>query len=309
VLFRSDEPIFPTFDDGAHLALNADDVATWVQMQGQAGETDEITTDDIVNARPQQVAYKLAEGVMARMFNSEQGDRRNWYFPQVVTICKQWLKECLTLPAGSTTGVLLLSQYRQRAIDKIEGTIRHQFGNQQQILRPRFDTFYPEASTDVVDFPTRKVVIEATKSPINYVVLDGPKGNTWEEALAYYLEHDDRVASYVKNDHLDFTIPYVFQGVAHEFWPDFIVRLKPTAADPTARTLIVEVSGGRKDQDKREAKAHTARHSWCVAVNNHGGYGRWGFVELADITKLQPVMDHAINDLYADGVTTGGSDL
>jgi type III restriction enzyme len=62
-------------------------------------------------------------------------------------------------------------------------------------------------------------VIEATKSPVNFVVLDGPKGNTWEEALAYYLEHDARVASFVKNDHLDFMIPYVCEGVAHEFWP------------------------------------------------------------------------------------------
>ena len=304
-----DEPLFPTFDAEAALALKPDEVATWVQLQGQAGVTDEVTTDDIVNARPQQVAYKLAESVMARMFNTDEGDRRNWYFPQVANICKQWLKECLTLPEGIAPGVLLLGQYRQRAIDKIEGAIRHQVANQREIMRPRFDTFYPESSTDVVDFPTRKVVIEATKSPVNYVVLDGPKGNTWEEALAYYLEHDDRVASFVKNDHLDFIIPYVFQGVAHEFWPDFLVRLHPTATDPTLRTLIVEVSGGRKEQDRREAKAHTARDSWCVAVNNHGGYGRWGFVELGDITKLQPVMDRAIDDLYADGETTGGSDL
>ena len=235
-----DEPLFPTFDAEAALALKPDEVATWVQLQGQAGVTDEVTTDDIVNARPQQVAYKLAESVMARMFNTDEGDRRNWYFPQVANICKQWLKECLTLPEGIAPGVLLLGQYRQRAIDKIEGAIRHQVANQREIMRPRFDTFYPESSTDVVDFPTRKVVIEAIKSPVNYVVLDGPKGNTWEEALAYYLEHDDRVASFVKNDHLDFIIPYVFQGVAHEFWPDFLVRLHPTATDPLSLIHISE---------------------------------------------------------------------
>lgn len=165
------------------------------------------------------------------------------------------------------------------------------------------------ASTDSVDFPTRKVVIEATKSPVNYVVLDGPKGNTWEEALAYYLEHDARVASFVKNDHLDFVIPYVYEGVAHEFWPDFLVRLHTTADDSVVRTLIVEVSGGRMDQDKRATKALTARDSWCVAVNNYAGYGRWSFVEVGDMTTFQKVMDAAIADLYADGVTTGGVDL
>ena len=56
-------------------------------------------------------------------------------------------------------------------------------------------------------------------------------------------------------------------------------------------------------------KAHTACYSWCVAVNNHGGYGRWGFVEVDDMTTFQKVMDHAIDDLYADGLTTGGVDL
>ncbi len=80
-------------------------------------------------------------------------------------------------------------------------------------------------------------------------------------------------------------------------------------ADGVVRNLIVEVSGGRKDQDKRAVKAHTARYSWCVAVNNHGGYGRWGFVEVDDMATFQKVMDLAIDDLYADGLTTGGVDL
>jgi type III restriction enzyme len=81
--------------------------------------------------------------------------------------------------------------------------------------------------TDTVDFPTHKVHIEANKSPGDFVVLDRPKGNTWEEALAYYLEHDALVASFVKNDHLEFTTPYVYEGVGHEFRPDFLVRLHP----------------------------------------------------------------------------------
>ncbi len=54
---------------------------------------------------------------------------------------------------------------------------------------------------------------------------------TRSEALAYFLEHDARVVSFVKNDHLDFAIPYVYEGVAHEFWPDFLVRLHPLALD------------------------------------------------------------------------------
>ena len=54
------------------------------------------------------------------------------------------------------------------------------------------------------------------------------------------------------------------------------------------RILIVEVSGTLKDRAKREAKAETAEHRWCVAVNNHGGFGRWTFTEIGDpITQYE----------------------
>jgi len=44
--------------------------------------------------------------------------------------------------------------------------------------------------------------------------------------------------------------------------------------------LIVEVTGEPK-KDKA-AKVETARTLWVPAVNNHGGFGRWGFVEITD---------------------------
>jgi hypothetical protein len=40
------------------------------------------------------------------------------------------------------------------------------------------------------------------------------------------------------------------------------------------------VTGERK-KDK-EAKTATARTLWVPAVNNHGGLGRWAFLEMTD---------------------------
>ncbi len=41
--------------------------------------------------------------------------------------------------------------------------------------------------------------------------------------------------------------------------------------------LIVEVSG-----EARKDKAATARTLWIPAINNHGAYGRWNFIEIGD---------------------------
>ena len=100
--------------------------------------------------------------------------------------------------------------------------------------------------------------------------------------LASELELNRRVKSYVKNDHLGFTIPYVHKGRSHSYTPDFLVRLEP-GDDGIARTLVVEVSGSQKSPGPTAAKANTSRNQWCVAVNNHGGFGRWGYAEITSM--------------------------
>ncbi len=86
-------------------------------------------------------------------------------------------------------------------------------------------------------------------------------------------------AAFVKNDHLGFKVPYVHQGRSHDYVPDFLVRLVPQRR---RRRPHPDHRGVRQPEVARptKAKADTARHQWCVAVNNHGGWGRWGYVEL-----------------------------
>jgi len=109
------------------------------------------------------------------------------------------------------------------------------------------------------------------------------------------------VAAYVKNDHLGFGIPYVHQGISRLYLPDFLVRLADTS-DGVTRTLIVEVSGGRKSPGPTAEKAATARESWVPAVNSHGGYGLWGYCEIgrvSEITKAKQVLAEAMGVLAA----------
>jgi type III restriction enzyme len=138
---------------------------------------------------------------------------------------------------------------------------------------------------------------EPEKSHLNHVVLDGLRGNSWEEMLAGFLENDRRVRSYVKNERLGFTIPYVHEGRSHDYIPDFLVSLE--SLDHVERTLIVEVSGSRKSPGPTEAKATTARHLWCPAVNNSAEFGLWAYVEVHNPKADLPVLSAAIDDLLA----------
>jgi type III restriction enzyme len=104
--------------------------------------------------------------------------------------------------------------------------------------------------------------------------------------MAQVLEELDEVVCYVKNQGLNFTIPYTLNGEPRQYVPDFIARVKPDL------NLIVEVSGEAK-KDKA-AKTATARTLWAPAVNNHGGFGRWAFVEVTDPWDAKGVIRAAV---------------
>ncbi|UQU67545.1 DEAD/DEAH box helicase family protein [Couchioplanes caeruleus] len=299
-----DETLIADFDEKSRLHVTQEFVALWVENQGVVGERLQIELADIRGARDQRIAYTIAKRLMEdeKYLAAADGVERPWLFPQVVEICRQWLKEWVTTDPDVSKGNLLLVQATSRAAEKVFGSIIRQLGNRAKVLMPVLRRFDPEGSTDDVDFVTRKVVMAPPpqKSHLTEVVLDGQRGNTWEEGLAEILEGDSRVHAYVKNERLGFTIPYVHEGRQHDYVPDFIVRLVPRDADDVERTLIVEVSGSRKSPGPTAAKAHTARHEWCAAVNNWGQYGRWGYVEATHPMQFREVLHDAIENLYAD---------
>jgi type III restriction enzyme len=298
-----DEPLHADFTRESKLHLDQATVALWVENRGVIGEPGYVDLEDIRGARVQRIAFAIAKTLVQReeFFAAHAGVERPWLFPQLVDICRKWLDEYVTADPGVTKGHLLLTQACARAAEKVFSSIVSQVGHRSALLMPIIRRFDPEGSTDEVRFVTRKAVMEPPpdKSHLNHVVLDGPRGNSWEEGLAEILERDKRVYSYVKNERLGFTIPYVHQGRGHDYVPDFLVRLV-TEPDDVERTLIIEVSGGRKSPGPTAAKADTARNQWCAAVNNWGQFGRWGYVEVHNPADARGELHDAIENLYAD---------
>jgi type III restriction enzyme len=91
----------------------------------------------------------------------------------------------------------------------------------------------------------------------------------WEQSAAYFIDSHPRVASFAKNAGLGLAIPYQHNGVAHDYLPDFVVRLKGEAEE----SLILETKGF---DPLEEVKAQAAKR-WVEAVNADGRFGRWRY--------------------------------
>ncbi|QKW43799.1 BPTD_3080 family restriction endonuclease [Streptomyces microflavus] len=303
----ADAPYQADFSGVANFRVD-DTVATKTLTSAVVGTEEEHAVSE-EPARPQQVAYLLA-GELLRRYRDPTGAPKPWLFPSLVTLTKQWLQCCVgTGNQKALDAITHVAQERVRAVEELHLAIEQQHSSGESFARvlPVFQRFRPDGSTDEVDFFSTKARYEAEpdKCPVNYVVLDGLDGNTWERAMAELLEALPEVNSYVKNDHLEFRIPYSHLGRAHWYVPDFIVRLNKRGPEDAERHLIVEVSGTRKSQGPRRIKAITARDQWCAAVNNHGGHGVWGYTEVDDPRCFRERIIASIADLYSDGAVTG----
>jgi type III restriction enzyme len=305
-----DDEVVGDLDDAPRFPVGQSTVPTRTDIAGIVG-TEETEAEDGTQARAQQVAYALARQLLrSSTLTGLNGDTRPWLFPRLVQISRDWLDRCVDLAPGySLAHILRYAELRATAVEAIHQALVVHVGNRRERLRPMIRRHDPTGSTANVSFATRKAVEPTEKSEVNYVTLDGRGGNTWEQLLANACERDDDVAAYAKNDRLGFTIPYVHEGRAYSYVPDFLVRLKRKPYEPFDRTLIVEVSGSQKSPGPTTAKAETARNQWCVAVNNHGGFGRWGYVEIRDMVGVREQLANAIGALYDDSPIIGDSDL
>jgi type III restriction enzyme len=290
------------------LVVRRDEVATWTQSSGIVGEAEDVDLSDYASIREQEVAYRIAREVVDVHLRMGT-DRRPWLFPRVVELTRAWLATHVDLRDDLSIGFLTLAEYQRQAAEAVFHAITTLPENRRSRLRPILRRGDADGDTSRVSFLTRKHAIPTTKSEVSHVVLDGSGGNTWEQVLAGECEQLPDVAAYVKNDHLGLVIPYVHKGVTHSYVPDFLLRLREREDDPVARTLVVEVSGGQKSPGPTHVKARTARDVWCAAVNNHAGFGRWGYVEITDMPTVRARLTEAIELLYADAPIVGDPDL
>jgi len=216
--------------------------------------------------------------VLEKYFRDDENNIRHWLFPHILEISRQWLDKCLVCKDDVFPQMLLLAEPSHNAADRIYRSIAAAESG-KKILKPVLQTSDTPGSTQHVDFETARSVYltHADKCHISHVVADT---ESWEQKTAQSLEDMDEVFSYTKNMNLGFTIPYTVDGEQRHYTPDFIVRIDDGKGTSDLLNLILETTG-RERRDK-EAKTATTRTLWVPAVNNHGGFGRWAFMEIRD---------------------------
>ena len=307
-----DASLFLDHDAARPLVVGPSTVPTWVEAAGIVGEA-EREEGPTTPLRIQELAFAVARRLLDVHLSSGEsgtGDRRPWLFPQLVRLCVEWIDLHVTVEPGYSFDSLRLTEAQADLADRVYGSLTSVTGERRPRMRPLLRAFDPVGHTGAVLFATRKTLVATEKSEVSHVTLDGKDGNTWEQILALECERPGaRIAAYVKNDHLGFTIPYIHKGKAHAYIPDFLLRLERAEGEDFDRTLIVEVSGGLKSPGPTHVKADTARNSWCTSVNNHGGFGRWGYLEVTTMAGVRETLREAISNMYDDAPIIGDPDL
>ena len=286
-----EERLSAHFTEDSRLTLNAANVGPCtVLMHGIVGESVEITPAVLDDIRPSTISYHLAKRLLDTHFREPGDDFSPSLFGEVKRIVRRWLDEGYLVTQGVPPAAVTFLELADQAAERIYlACQRIEHGENRVKAIP--DAYNPMGYTRSVGFNTSKPVRDSDprKSHVNAVVLD----SDWEAELARCIERNPRVIAYVKNQGLQFEVPYRDGGVPRRYIPDFIVRIDDGGEEPL--NLILETKGYRGGD--AQLKAQTMKERWVPGVNNLGTMGRWAFAEFTDVFEIQTAFDALVESL------------
>jgi type III restriction enzyme len=273
-----------TFSEDSNLTLTPGLVgATETKQSGIIGASVDLTLAHTGDVRPSQVLYELASHLVLTKYKDADGQPKLYLFGQLKRIAKQWIDGYLRCEGGTYPAQLKYKVLAEMACEKIVAGITQRFIGERPVeVVP--DAFNPTGSTAHVNFNTSKTLrwqTDAARCQINWAILD----SEWEGEFCRVVENHPSVRSYVKNHNLGLEVPYKFGPDKRLYRPDFIVRIDDGHGEEDLVNVIVEIKGYRGED--AVVKKTTMDTYWIPGVNHLKIYGRWAFVELCDLYKIQ----------------------
>ncbi|MEZ0396689.1 MAG: BPTD_3080 family restriction endonuclease [Anaerolineales bacterium] len=234
--------------------------------------------------RTQRIIFETARDVFDQMKHAWKGSREV-LLAQLIRLVEQFIRSdrIRIFPPlfyqDELRRRLIITLNMSRVIQHVLDAVRQE---NSERLEPVFDRDHPIRSTaEMTPWYTGKPCARTAKSHINVCVYD----STWEASDAFALDNSEAVAAWVKNDHIGFEIPYLYQGIVRKYRPDFLVRL--TNGD----MLILETKGAESEQDRVK---HRFLDEWIQAVNAHGGFGHWCWAVVSRPAEIRDVLAESV---------------
>ena len=276
-----DERIVAKFTNDSRLVLTPEEVGPCkVLLEGIVGEGVELDTAVLEAVRPSSISFHLAKHLLYTRFRDSGQEPPLHLFGQIKRIARQWIEEGYLVAKGVPIATVTYLEMADKAAERIYlACQRHEEGKKR--IKAILDAYNPKGSTRHVSFSTSKNTWKTApgKSHVNYVVLD----SDWEAELARVLESHPKVRAYVKNQGMQFEVPYRDGAVPRKYIPDFIVQVDDGRDDPL--NLVLETKGYRGGD--AQLKAETIRTLWVPGVNNLDTFGRWAFEEFTDVFEIE----------------------
>jgi type III restriction enzyme len=276
------------FTEDSTLELTPDLVGpTEVLQAGIIGETVNLKVEHQKDIRRSALVMHLTRHCLQNKWRDDDGVPRLHLFGQLKGIVRQWLDTCLKCTGGTYEAILLDLKFANMAADKIHAAVNRAGVMDTPDAPPItaiLDPYTPTGSTNYVNFVTSKRSRWQTapdRCHINYCIYD----SEWEAELCRVAEKHPQVKAYVKNYNLSFEVPYTWQGEQKTYLPDFILLVDDGHGADDLLHLVVEIKGYRGEDAK--AKKETMEVFWVPGVNRLGSYGRWAFIELKEVYKIE----------------------
>ena len=231
--------------------------------------------------RLQRLVFKAAQRGFELLQEQFKGQREYLLF-QLVQLVEQFLaSNKIDIPSLFHQDPLRKRILFSLHIDLItQHLLKYAVEQNTERLEPVFDGERPIGSTrDMRTWYTTRIAEPTQRSQISHIVVD----SGWEKYAANITEVHPKVAAWAKNDHLGFSILYLWNGSKRKYVPDFLIRYT------SGKTLVLEIKG--EDSPRDQAK-RAALDQWVKAVNTHGGFGTWAWdVVVGDAAGMRDAVE------------------